>query len=130
MILTMLGEPKKLVDLLRALHNDFKVKFTVDDVISMIASVIAVKQSDIFGPILFTFFIAALMTTWKTTNNVTVCIFYSKNDTKLTGCSYRVRGENVLLRDSEYAHDTAILLDNHEELTNDVNSIVTQFARF
>ena len=55
MILTMLGEPKKLVDLLRALHNDFKVKFTVDDVISMIASVIAVKQSDIFGPILFTF---------------------------------------------------------------------------
>ena len=63
-------------------------------------------------------------------NNVTACIFYSKNDAKLTGRSYRARGEKVLLLDSEYAEDTAILFDNHEDLTNDVNNIVTHFARF
>ena len=55
MILTKFGVLKKLVDLLRALHNDFKVKFTVNDVISTIACVIGVNQGDILGPILFTF---------------------------------------------------------------------------
>ena len=70
MVLTKFGVSKKLVDLLRASHNDFKVKFTVDDVISTIACAIGVKQGDILGPILFTFFIAAVMITWKATNNV------------------------------------------------------------
>ena len=77
-ILTKFGIPKKLVDLLRALHSNFKVKFKVDDVISMIACIIGVKQEDILGPILFVFFIAAVMITWRATNNVTACIFYSK----------------------------------------------------
>ena len=81
MILTKFGIRKKL-DLLRVLHNDFKVKFTVDDVISTIACVIGVKQGDILGPIHFTFFITMVMITWKATNNVTACIFYSKNDAK------------------------------------------------
>ena len=78
MILTKFGAPKKLINLLRVLHNGFKVKFTVDDVISTIACVIGIKQGDILGPILFTFFIAAVMITWKATNNVTACIFIVK----------------------------------------------------
>ena len=87
MILTNFGAPKKLVDSLKVLHNDFKVKFTVDEVISTIACVIGVKQRDILGPIHFTFFITVVMITWKATNNVTACIFYSRNDAKLTGRS-------------------------------------------
>ena len=78
MILTKFGVPKKLVNLLRALHNGFTVKYTVDDVISTIACVIGIKQGDILGPILFTFFIAAVMITWKAANNVTACIFIVK----------------------------------------------------
>ena len=119
---------KKLADLLRTLHNDFKVKFTVDDVISTIACVIGVKQGDILGSILFTFFIAAVMITWKATNNVTACVFYSKNGAKLKGRLYQARGEKVLLLDSECADDTAIFFDNRDNLTNSVNSIVTHFA--
>ena len=124
------GVPKKLVDLLRALHNDFKVKFKVVDVISTIACAIGVKQVDILCPIPFTFFIAAVMIAWKGTNNVTASIFYSKNDAKLTGRSYRAGDEKILLLDSEYGDDTAILFDNREDLTNGVNSIVTHFPRF
>ena len=40
------------------------------------------------------------------------------------------RGEKVLLLDSEYADDTAILFNNREDLTNVINSIATHFARF
>ena len=130
LILTKIGVPKKLVELVRALHNEFKVKVTVDDVISTITCVTGVKQGNILGPVLFTFFIATVMITWNATNNVTYCIFYSKNDAKQTGRSYRTKGEKVLLLDSEYADDTAILFDKHEDLTNGVNIIVTYFARF
>ena len=66
----------------------------------------------------------------ETTNNVTACIFYSKNDDKLTGRSCRPRDEKVLLVDLEYADDTSILLDNCEDPTNGANSIVTHVARF
>ena len=55
MILTKFGVPKKLVDLLRALHNEFKVKFIADYIISTIACVIGVKQGDTLGPVFFTF---------------------------------------------------------------------------
>ena len=48
MILTKFGISKKL-DLLKVLHNDFTVKFTVDDVTSTIACVIRVKLGDILG---------------------------------------------------------------------------------
>ena len=63
-------------------------------------------------------------------NNVTTCIFCSKNDAQLTEHSYRARGKKVLQLDSEYADSTAILFDNCEDLTNGVHSIVTHFARF
>ena len=126
MILTNFAVSKKLVQLLRALHNDFKVKFTVN----VISTIACGHPRDILGPILFTFFIAAVMITSKATNNVTAFTFYSKNDAKLTGCSYRAKGEKVLLLDSEYAHDTVILFDNCEDPTNGVNCIVTNFARF
>ena len=59
-----------------------------------------------------------------------IAFFYSKNDAKQTGRSYRTKGEKVLLLDSEYADDTAILFDKHEDLTNGVNIIVTYVARF
>ena len=100
------------------MDTSFTIKTTIkkrsehflECLISTIACVIQVKQGDILGPILFTFFIAAKLITWKATSNVTACIFYGKNNAKLTGRSYRARGEKVLLLDSEYADDQAIFL--------------------
>ena len=74
--------------------------------------------------------IAAVILTWKATNNATTCIFCIKNDAQLTERTYQARGKKVLQLDSEYADDTAILFDNCEDLTNGVHSIVTQFAQF
>ena len=96
----------------------------------MVYSILDITDIVNILPILFVFFIAAVMITWRATNNVAACIFYSKNDSNLTGRSYQAKGEKVFLLDSEYADDTALLFDNHEDLTNGVISIVTHFARF
>ena len=75
------------------------------------------------------FFIAAVIITWNAKNTVRACILYSKNDPKLAGRWYRARGKKVLLLDSEYADDTAIIFNN-QDLTNGVNRKVTQFVQF
>ena len=64
---------------------------------------IGVKQGDILGPLLFTFFIAAVMITWRNTTKVPACIFKTKEDAVMTGRSYRAYGEDLPLQDSEYA---------------------------
>ena len=83
------GVPPKLISLLKSLLDEFEVKFTIDDVTHTISCTIGVKQGDIFGPILFTFFLAAVMTTWRATFDLPMCIFRSKYDAKVTGRSYR-----------------------------------------
>ena len=77
--------------------------------------IIGVKQGDILGPTLFTFFIAAVMITQRNTSKLSVCIFKTKEDAVMTGRSYRAYGEDLPLQDSEYADDTALLFSNREE---------------
>ena len=69
-ILAKFGAPNELTSLLKVLHASFVVKFTVDDVTLLLDCIIGVKQGDILGPILFTFFIAAVMITWKASCNI------------------------------------------------------------
>ena len=86
-ILEKFGVPKKLINLLKALHAKFTVIFTVDDITHTLDCIIGVKEGDVLGPILFTFFIAAVMITWRTTCNIPACISRSKADATLTGRS-------------------------------------------
>ena len=51
-------------------------------------SIIGVKQGDIFGHVLFTFHIAAIMMTWRKVNPGSACIFRSKEDYIMTGRSH------------------------------------------
>lgn len=129
-ILMKYGVPRKLVNLLKALHSDFRVKFTIDEVVNTIRNTIGVKQGDILGPILFTFFICAVMCTWRIKFQVGPCIFYSKEDTRMTGRSYRARGESFPLLDSEYADDTAVLFSSRNDLIQGITSIIEHFSRF
>ena len=79
-VLEQFGVPAKLISILKALHNNFEVKFTVDDNTQIVLCTIGVKQGDILGPILFTFFLAAVMITWRATTNTPLCVFRTKND--------------------------------------------------
>ena len=102
----------------------------MDQIAHTLECIIGVKQGDILGPILFTFFIAAVMITWKLTTDIPACIFKTKRDFILTGRSFRARGEDLPPLDSEYADDTAILFNSRDYLTKGVCSIVSHFARF
>ena len=108
-ILEKFGVPPKLVSLLKSLHETVYVKFKVDGVEKVIRSTIGVKQGDILGPILFTFFLAAVMITWRETHEGQACIFRTKPDFVMTGRSYRAYGGEFEVPDSEYADDTAAL---------------------
>ena len=129
-ILAKFGVPPKLIRLLKVLHADFKVTFTVNDVTQTLECIIGVKQGDILGPILFTFFVAAVMITWKANCDIPLCIFKTKMDVILTGRSYRAYGDELPLLDSEYADDTAVIFNSREDLSNGTLSLLLHFARF
>ena len=59
------GVPPKLVSLLRALHETVHVQFEVGGVMKSLLSILGVKQGDLLGPELFTFYMAAVMETWR-----------------------------------------------------------------
>ena len=98
----------KIIRLLKVLHANFVVKFTVDDVTQCLDCIIGVKQSHIFGPILLKFFIAAVMITCKASCNTPICMSRSTMDATLTGRSYRVFGKSFPVLGFKYADDTAI----------------------
>jgi len=114
LILQKFGVSPKLISLLKSLHEKFEVKFTVDDVTHTMTCNIGVKQGDVLDPILFTFFLAAVMITWRATTNLPLCIFRSKQDAKMTGRSYRY-GEEYKVHDSECADDIALVLDTRKD---------------
>ena len=129
-ILLKFGVPPKIVSLLKCLHARVVVKFSVDGIIHTLLSIIGVKQGDILGPILFLFFIAAVMITWKKVYGRSLCIFRSKADFVMTGRSYRARGEEFALADSEYADDTATLFEDRTETDVGVPHVMKHFDRF
>ena len=114
-ILKRFGVPNKLISLLKTLHNNFEVKFTADENTHTIPCTIGVKQGDMLAPILFTFFLAAVMITWRVTANIPLCIFRTKNDAKMTGRSYRAYSEEFALNDSEYADDTTLVFGSRSD---------------
>ena len=129
-VLLKFGVPQKLVKLLRSLHESVLVKFKVQEITHIINSIIGVKQGDILGPMLFTFYAAAVMITWRIVSTVPACIFRTKEDYISTGRSYRAYGEDFELADSEYADDTAVLFDTRESIDVGVPEMITHFARF
>ena len=114
---------------MKSLHEHVCVKFNVDGVEHVITCIIGVKQGNILGAILFTFFVAAVMITWRETFAGPVCIFRSKPDIVVTGRSYRAYGEEFALFDSEYADDT-VLFVSRASLDRGVPQLMEHFSRF
>ncbi|XP_066921310.1 uncharacterized protein [Clytia hemisphaerica] len=84
-VLYIFGVPDKLVRLLKSLHANVEVKFVVNDITKRIESIIGVKQGDILGPLLFIFYLAAVMISWRTTHTREVCIFTPVDDILTVG---------------------------------------------
>ena len=130
-ILEKFGVQSKLIMLLKSLHAHVEVKFSVNDVTQTIECTIGVKQGDILGPILFTFFLTAVMITWNAAYNRPLCLFHTKDDYVLTGRSWRARGGMEFpLTDSEYADDTAVFFTSRESVVEGVPLMIAHFARF
>ena len=129
-ILAKFGVPNKLISLLKALHRDFTVKFSIDAIDKTIKNSIGVKQGDILGPILFLFFICAVMTTWRLKFKGELCIFYSKDDIQMTGRRHTARGESFPLLDSEYADDTAVIFNSRKDTFEGTVGMIEHFNRF
>ena len=129
-VLAKFGVPPKLIRLLQSLHAHVEVKFTVNEVTQTIECIIGVKQGDILGPILFTFYLAAIMITWRAVHSRPLCVFRSNPDFILTGRSFRARGENFEIPGSEYADDMAVLFISRENLEDTTPRMIEHFARF
>ena len=129
-VLERFGVPAKLIRLIRVLHDSFRVKFDIDGVSCILDCIIGVKQGDILGPLLFVFFIAAIMITWKLTCDIPACVFRTRDDFMLTGRKPHCNGEDFDLFDSEYADDTAVIFFNRENTLLGVISLITHFNKF
>jgi hypothetical protein len=129
-VLKKFGVPLKLVQLLQSLHANVQVKFTVNEVTNTIDCIIGIKQGDILGPLLFVFFLAAVMITWRATHDRPLCVYHTKMDYVLTGRRYNTRGDEFAVPDTEYADDTAVLFVSRESLEVSVPLMMTHFTRF
>ena len=116
--------------LLIRLHADFDVKFEVDGVTQEIMCIVGVKQGDILRPMLFNFFIAAVMSSWRSLYGKTLCLFRTRPDFVMTRRKPDSLGEEFALLDSEYADDTGIVFDSRNDLVTETPVVIRHFGRF
>ena len=131
-VLLRFGVPTKLVSLLRAMHKTVNVKFQVDGVSRTLLSIIGVKQGDVLGPDLFTFYIAAIMITWRSEHNYELPLFRSNDDFVLTGRSSTAgtAANEFSLGDSEYADDTGLLFCSRADVDEQTPRVYSHFERW
>jgi len=129
-VLLRYGVPPKLVSLLREMHRNVLVQFDVDGVLKTIEAIIGVKQGDLLGPLLFTFFMAAVMETWRSSSSYELPTFHSRPDFQMTGRRSTARGDEFTVGDSEYADDTAMPFCSRSDLDEQTPRVVAHFGRW
>ena len=129
-VLHKFGVPPKLINLLGALHTNVQVQFESHGVSESFQSKVGVKQGDILGPILFNFYIAAILISWRSTSSTTPCSFQTNQDFLINGRNHLSTGDPLLFRDSAFADDTAVAFINRSETDSGTNEIISHFLKF
>ena len=129
-VLKKFGVPPKLIRLLTSLHDSVHVNFETSGITKSFRNTIGVKQGDTLGPLLFTFYIAAIFNSWRETTTTSPCIFKTSQDFKLTGRNHKNQGELFLIRDSEYADDAAAIFGNRSDLSDGAKELISHCRRF
>lgn len=126
------GVPPKLVSLLKAMHATVNVKFVVDGIERILASIIGVKQGDVLGPDGFTFYMAAVMATWRSEHTYPLCVFRTRRDHVLTGrrSTTGSAADEFSIADSEYADDTALPFCSRTDVEEQTPKVMSHFARW
>lgn len=129
-VLAKFGVPQKLIRLLISLHTNIHISLDIFGFSKSFFNTTGVKQGDVLGPVLFNFYIAALLITWRSSTTTNECVFKTTQDVKLTGRKFNTHGELVVFRDSAYADDTAVLFSTRRDAIIGTNELIAHFARF
>jgi hypothetical protein len=119
-----------IVALIITLHEHVVVKFEVDGVVKLLLSIIGVKQGDLGAPKLFTFFIAAVMETWRSEHPYELCIFRTRDEFKMTGRQPTAHGDEFAITDSEYADDTGLPFPSRAVVEEQTPKVIVHFGRW
>ena len=101
----------------------------MDGVLKTLEAIIGVKQGDLLGPQLFTFFIAAVMETWRSSSTHEFPTFRSRPDYQMTGRRSTARGDEFSVSDLEYADDTGLPFCSRSDLDEQTPRVVAHFKR-
>ena len=130
-VLKKSGVPDKLISLITKLHSNVSVNFRIAEISRSFNNTIGVKQGDTLGPLLFIFFITAILHTWRKTSSVAPCIFKSTPLLyKLSGRRVSTQGDIFLFRDSAYADDTAAAFKSRANIEVGGKELIEHFAKF
>ena len=131
-VMLKFGVPTKIVRLLINMHKMVHVKFDVDGVTKTIESIVGVKQGDLLGPDLFTFYIAAIMITWRSEHQYETCVVRSRPDFKMTGRRHTTgsAADELAIIDSEYADDTGLPFTSRKDVEEQSPLLCAHFKRW
>ena len=126
-VMLRFGVPTKLVDVLKAMHARVDVKFEIDGVTRLLSSIIGVKQGDLLGPELFTFFMAAVMESWRALHSYDRPTFRTREDFVMTGRRHNAAGDEFNVGDSEYADDTGMAFCSRADVVEQAPKLLDHF---
>jgi hypothetical protein len=138
-LLEKYGAPSHLIDVIRRLHDGFKLEFTLDKNHKCnIDYTVGVRQGDNMAPVLFLFLMQAMAETlqkeWKNSNKIIPSFMYHKSTNNgYTRCQPKpetTKGEIFQLLYTLFVDDTAFIFETRDDLTRGADLLHKHFRRF